>query len=297
MAMLPAYPDLEPVRLEHRREAEELLASAQPETSELTFTNIFIWRQHYRFRVARLLGCLVVLGQPPGGEPFFLPPAGPEAAEVCRRLLAGPAPASRLSRLPESYLNRCDLRAAGFAVSEEEGQADYVYLVSELIELPGNRFRTKRQHLKRFQTERRWEYRRLDAGLVGECLRLEEDWCRVRVCPRQLGLEAERVAIWEALEGFGRLDYAGGAILVEGRLAAFTLGERLNNECAIIHIEKANPEIEGLYQAINQQFLARELSAFRFINREQDLNDAGLRRAKLSYHPHHLVRKFVVRQA
>jgi len=292
--MLPAYPEFAPIGLEHQEEAGRLLAEAQPTSSELSFTNLFIWRHHYRFRVSTLAGCLLVLGQTPGAEPFLLPPAGSGAADVCRRLLNERRVARSIERVPEGYLEGCGLSPEEFTLTEDRDQADYVYPVEDLIRLPGNRYAAKRNHLKRFRAQYRWEYRRLTAELVPECLRFEEDWCRVRACPRQLGLEAERVAIWEALEGFGRLGYVGGAILVEGKVAAFSLGERLNDECAAVHIEKANPEIEGIYQAINQQLLEHELSQFRFINREQDLGDAGLRRAKLSYHPHHLVRKFVV---
>lgn len=292
--MLSAYPKFEPLGLRHQEEVSRRLAEAQPVSSELTFTNLFMWRQHYRFRVARHEGCLLLLGQPPGSPPFLLPPVGPGAAGVCRALLAEGQVASRIARVPEDYLARCGLTEEEFDIREEPEQADYVYLVSDLTRLAGRRYAGKRNHLKRFMRQYRWEYRPLGAELVEGCLKLTESWCRVRVCPRELGLEAERVAIWEALENFGRLACRGGVILVEGEVVAFSLGERLNEECAVIHIEKANPEFEGIYQAINQQFLEHELSAFKFVNREQDLGDAGLRRAKLSYHPHHLVKKFVL---
>jgi hypothetical protein len=260
-----------------------------------------MWRQHYRFRLCEHSGYLLVVAQLPGGEPFLLPPVGAKAGGVVRELLARPEAARLISRVSEGYLARhglSDLLAGERTeaeAAEERDQADYVYLVDDLIRLEGNRYGGKRNHLKRFRKLYRWEYRELTADLVPECLKLEEDWCRVRVCPRQLGLEAERVAIWEALENIGRLGYAGGAILVEGRLEAFSLGEGLNEECAVIHIEKANPEMEGIYPAINQLFLERALASYRFINREQDLGDAGLRKSKMSYHPRHLVRKFSLR--
>jgi hypothetical protein len=293
--MLPDYPEFSPIRLEHQAEIAPLLAEEQPPSSELTFTNLYMWRHHYRFRVSKLSGTLLVLGQLPGSEPFFLPPVGQGSAAVCRRLLAGSKVARVIGRVPEGYLEHCGIRPEEFRVAEEPDQADYVYRTRDLIDLEGRGYDGKRNHLRRFLETYRWVYRRLSAELVPECLRLAEDWCRVRVCPRQLGLEAERVAIWEALENFGRLGYVGGAILVEGRLEAFSLGEGLNRECSVIHIEKANPDLRGIYQAINQQFQEHELAGWEFVNREQDLGDAGLRRAKLSYHPHHLVRKFTLR--
>ncbi len=293
--MLPAYPDFDPIGLEHQEGISRLLSEEQPQSSEMTFTNLFIWRQHYRLSVSLLDDCLLVLGQPSGGEPFLLPPAGRNAAAACRKLLSESRLAGVIARVPEGYLKRWCLNPKDFVISENRDQADYVYLVEDLIRLAGNRFAGKRNHLKRFRTQHRWEYRRLSRELVPECLRLEKDWRRARICPRRLDLEAERVAVWEALEHLDRLSCVGGVILVDGRVEAFSLGERLNDETAVIHIEKASPELEGIYQAINQQFLEHELASFKFINREQDIGDAGLRRSKLSYHPHHLVVKYHVR--
>ncbi|MFH0810355.1 MAG: phosphatidylglycerol lysyltransferase domain-containing protein [Pseudomonadota bacterium] len=290
------YPHFEPLGLQHQETVSRLFFEARPDASELTFTNLFIWRQHYRFHVSRLDGCLVVAGRTPGNEPFYLPPVGPGAAAACRRLLAEKTAAGLLARVSEHDLARCELRPGEkFRIVEEHDQADYVYLTDSLIRLAGNRYSAKRNHLRRFKAQYPWEYQSLEAEMVPDCMRLEEEWCRTRVCPRQLGLEAERVAIWEALENFGRLAYTGGAILVDGRLEAFTLGGSLNDRCGVIHIEKANPGIEGIYTAINQQYLAHELAGYEFVNREQDLGDAGLRRSKLSYHPYHFVRKHTVR--
>ena len=89
----------------------------------------------------------------------------------------------------------------------------------------------------------------------------------------------------------------GGVILINEKVEAFTLGERLNEETAVVHIEKANTEIRGLYNAINQQFCEKQWPDTRFINREQDLGEPGLREAKLSYNPDHMVEKFRIRLA
>ena len=77
-------------------------------------------------------------------------------------------------------------------------------------------------------------------------------------------------------------------------MEAFSFGEMLNPTTAVVHIEKANPEISGLYAAINQMFASNALSQAEFINREQDLGLAGLKKAKESYRPHHLVDKFEI---
>jgi len=102
-------------------------------------------------------------------------------------------------------------------------------------------------------------------------------------------------AVRLALQHFAELELAGGLILMDWRVEAFTLGELLNRDTAVVHIEKANPDIRGLYALINQQFCEQAWAATPFLNREQDLGEPGLRTAKLSYHPHRLVEKFRVK--
>ena len=116
-------------------------------------------------------------------------------------------------------------------------------------------------------------------------------------CEEDLNLIGEGDATREALLNFEALRIKGAVILVEGKVEAFTLGERLNAQTAVVHIEKANSDIRGLYAAINQQFCEREWSDTTFINREQDLGEPGLREAKLSYNPDHMVEKFRIRLA
>ena len=76
---------------------------------------------------------------------------------------------------------------------------------------------------------------------------------------------------------------------------AYTVAERFAPDTLLIHFEKGNPDYKGAYQMINQAFLAHAAGGLRWVNREQDLDDEGLRRAKRSYHPEDFVRKYEVR--
>jgi hypothetical protein len=107
-------------------------------------------------------------------------------------------------------------------------------------------------------------------------------------------LEAENKAIKTIFDKYPQLAVFGGAVYVDGKLEAFTLAESLNNDTAVIHFEKANPQITGLYQLINQWLCQNTLRTFTYVNREQDLGIPGLRKAKLSYHPHHMIEKYSV---
>ena len=110
-----------------------------------------------------------------------------------------------------------------------------------------------------------------------------------------MSLQGEWEAVKAGLRNFYDLNLQGAVILINGNVEAFTLGELLNEETAVVHIEKANPMIPGLYAVINQEFCRHSWFQVPFINREQDLGVSGLRTAKMSYHPHHLVEKFRIR--
>jgi hypothetical protein len=110
-----------------------------------------------------------------------------------------------------------------------------------------------------------------------------------------MGLSGEWDAVREALYHMPELSLEGGIIMMDNNVTAFTLGERLNEQTAVIHIEKADMEIRGLYNMINQQFCEHRWQDVSFINREQDLGDPGLRAAKQSYNPLRLIEKFTIR--
>ena len=148
--------------------------------------------------------------------------------------------------------------------------------------------------------EGRYEYRILDEEDFEDCLNLLKEWTVNKEENNEFdeGMDDESVGIKKIFNNYDylkdRLKIAG--IYVDGKLEAFTMGELINSNMALIHIEKANPNIRGLYPYINQQFILNEFENVEFVNREEDLGIPGLRKAKLSYHPVKFVEKYTVRE-
>jgi hypothetical protein len=172
---------------------------------------------------------------------------------------------------------------------------DYLYRSQDLIQLAGGKYHAKRNHINTLERTYRWRYEPLEDRHLPACRELAAVWCRMKRCEEDLNLMGEWEAVGAALAHLEALQLQGGVILLDGRVEAFSLGELLNRETAVIHVEKANPEIRGLYALINQQFCQNVWAGVSYINREQDLGEPGLRTAKLSYHPHRLVEKFRLR--
>jgi hypothetical protein len=182
-----------------------------------------------------------------------------------------------------------------FVIEPLRDHFDYVYRTEELIQLAGGSFRAKRNHINYFLRSYTFRYEPLATAHKQACLELMDAWCGMRRCEEDLSLSGEWEAIREALANLEELKVAGGVILVNGKVEAFTVGEPLNSEVAVVHIEKANMEIRGLYAMINQQFCEKQWHDVPYVNREQDLGEPGLREAKLSYNPDHFTEKFRIR--
>lgn len=289
--------DFKPLELIHKPLFDRFLSREQPRTSELTFTNLFMWRNCYGTTWAVREGCLLIILKDGKRGAFGLPPIGGDhkaaaldSLVVELRKMSDRPLISRAGRdLVENYAD-----ATRYEISEDRDNSDYVYLARDLITLSGNRFHGKKNHVNRFVKNYRFEYKELDSELVRSFLDLQETWCELRNCDENPGLMDENGAIIEALKNYEALGYKGGAILIDSKVEAFSLGEMLNHDTAVIHIEKANPEIPGLYAAISQRFCQAAWSGARFVNREQDLGIETLRKAKLSYNPDHLEAKYTL---
>ena len=287
----------EPIRLSDRDHFQEFFSEDPPVVSELTFTNLFMWRHCYHTRWQIWNNCLLIIMRSGDEHPFALPPVGHgdkiEALNFLVDCLRDVSPNPRICRVSNDFIEN-HLDKNRYTIVEDRDNSDYVYLAQDLAQLPGNKFHKKKNHVNKFVKNYQFEYRRLDDELVERVLQMQELWCELKECLTNPTLLAEDRAVYEALTNYSNLRFTGGAILIDSRVEAFTLGERLNSDTAVIHIEKANPEIPGLYAAINRFFCEDVLSKFTYVNREQDLGVEGLRRAKESYHPHHMVKKFTL---
>lgn len=300
MAQLPAFPEFKPLALEDHAILQSLLWDYQPVTSELTFTNLFIWKSHYGFAWSLDRDWLLVIGNAPEREWWALPPIGPPPRlKISRQLLHW----LREEKGEEDpRIERADQRlhaeltgASGFSAEPLRDHFDYVYRTLDLIQLAGAKYHAKRNHIHSFMRSYHYTYEPLQEEHLPACLKLAESWCQWRRCQEDLNLLGEWEAIRQALRNFQALNLEGRVIFIEGKVEAFTLGELLNRDTAVVHIEKANPEVRGLYALINQQFCEDPWAGVPLINREQDLGEPGLRTAKMSYHPLHLVEKFRIR--
>jgi hypothetical protein len=294
--LIPEFPDSRSIVLEDKPLFDSLFAAEAPEISAYTFTNIFAWRHSYNTQVSRIGECVLVHYNRRGARRCLMPLGGRCARPAIEQAFErSQDPLTEFAYLPTSVaeLFRGDPR---YKIELDRDNWDYVYRASDLIELPGRKYDAKRNFINRLKSQRRYDYVVLTDDLIDECREFAERWCDEKLCDSVQGLADERRAVHEMLANFSALGLKGGAIRIEGRVAAFSLGEALNPQTLVVHVEKADASIDGLYQLINNEFCIHEATGFVYVNREQDLGVPGLRKAKESYHPVRLVETWTLRR-
>ncbi len=289
--------DFNEIQIEDKSLFDRFISQGICENSEFTFTNLFIWRHAYRFRYAVLADHLCVIGHYRGKMPLLFPPIGPgndqypKAMEMLKNYFSKvgtpfvmkAVTADQKSLLEHAMTDRITFK-------EDRNNYDYVYCTKDLIELEGKKYRQKRNHINKFKASYDYTFEPIDTTNIDACLETAVDWALQRSGDE--GIQEEKRAILEMFENFEALSIKGAALRVGGTIQAFTLGEQLNHNTAVIHIEKANTDYHGSYTAINQMFAQHYLQEFSYINREEDMGIPGLRKAKESYHPTKMIVKY-----
>ncbi len=290
--LIEPAPAFEPIGLERQAEYMAALSACPQVTSDYAFANLYGWGGHYGLSW-RFAHGLVWIRQSLPSEVCWAPVGDWSLVDWAKlSCLAGPG---RFTRVPEALVEIWQRAFAGrIKVEEARDHFDYVYSVPELVELKGNKFHKKKNLLNQFEKTHLFEYSPMYAECVEEVLDMQAEWHSWQEHPSE-ALVAENQAIGRVLKDFDRMRcLMGGAIRVEGKVVAYTVGECLGNSTVVIHFEKGDTRYKGVYQAINKHFLAAQEGRFALVNREQDLGDEGLRKAKMSYNPVCFMKKYDV---
>ena len=285
----------EPIRIERQPDYFEFLDACPEKASDYSFLNLWGWADVYGLEWAWTPE-LVWIRQSRPVEKYWAPVGDWKSvdwAEILRLHFSGNV---LFGRVPEGLL-RIWRQTPGIKheTQPSRGHWDYLYSVTDLVELKGNKYHKKKNLLNQFSKRYDYQYIPLVGDNIHQTIQMQENWCTWRDCASQAALDSENQAISNVLNNWQRFRrLMGGAIMVETDIAAYTVAERLSADTLVIHFEKGNHDFKGIYQAINQMFLENAGRGFTLVNREQDLDSEGLRKAKLSYNPIGFLKKFDV---
>lgn len=293
------------ISTEDRMWMTEKFKEEQPEACEYTFVNNFIWRKAYGVEVAQICGCGLIRYQGKKYYRFSYPFGNGDKKAAIEAMLSYCHKEFgydyQLDLCPLTEKQRKELMEwfpGQFEIESDRDDFDYVYLREDLASLKGKKYHGKRNHIARFMDKDDWSYESLTAENIQECRDMSREWLTFKEDKLeeehklQEGVEDENIALHEALDHYEEFGLVGGLLRKEGKVVAFTVGEPLNDETMVVHFEKAYPNLQGAYPMINQQFILHECENYKYVNREEDVGDAGLRKAKLSYCPEILLKKY-----
>ncbi|ACS80389.1 DUF2156 domain-containing protein [Maridesulfovibrio salexigens] len=286
--------EFKPITLECQDEFEKALAACPQRTSDFTFANIWGWTEHYGLEISCGKSGLIHVRQTKP-EVINWAPIGDWFSADWEKCELMSTPGTKFTRIPEKLaLHLKEIFGDKIEITENRDHFDYIYSVQELIELRGNRFHKKKNLYRQFMKKYDYEYREITPDCVEEVLEMQLEWYRWQEEKNfSPALVAENEAIAKVLKEMDTIkNLTGGTLRIDNRIIAYTIAEPLGEDTIVIHFEKGNTYFKGVYQAINQMFLENNASDKKFVNREQDLGEPGLRKAKESYNPVHFMKKY-----
>jgi len=281
----------EPVAIRHRERLSPFLTRHPQPLSDYCFSSLLAWSSVFahHFAVVEPDTLLLTSSPDPAAPPALLQPVGAFPAalqDVLLRRAGGLAGPLRVESVSRAFLDRHQEFAARFEVAEVRASANYVYSARDLADLPGRRYAGKRNLIAQATRLSAWSAEPLDPSRLDACLDVGDDIAARRTTEVGMTHAQETEALRAALRFFEPLGLQGILVRVGGEPAAFSIFDRLGPDTAVVLFERARRSSKGLYQVVNRE-AARVLVAqgFALVNREEDLGDPGLRKAKLSYHP------------
>ena len=265
---------------------------------EYSFVNLYLWG---RQRAAFVDGFLTLFSQFQRKSVYPFPIGQGDLKKVLDAIIHDARKRGLVCRFTSLTAADCatleELYPGKFFFHPDRDACDYIYDINNLADLPGRKYQRKRNHVNRFRAAHpNCRAVLIDAALLPAVQEMVDKWFQDRMAPdAQDEYHTELVALRRAFDNWEALGLEGMALVEDGRVLAMTIGSMLGEKTFDVHFEKALDEVDGAYAAINQSFasyIRENYPTVKYLNREDDLGIEGLRKAKLSYYPDHLVVKF-----
>lgn len=293
--------DFKSIELSDKDIFEKYLSTEKKQNSDASFANLYMWKNVVNLKYLILGDALIIAGGKENSS-FLTPPYFckkdldivpyihairefilKQKCVVCLRAVNEKVK----KKIEQDFSDVCE-------IVEDRNNFEYIYDVNKLITLPGKKYHSKKNHVNRFIKNYDYEYDAYSDIYFEECMKMQESWSLEKDFSDKYGA-SESDAIRRALKNYKELDLSGCVIKIGGEIKAFSFGTKLNEDTALILIEKADHEYQGIYQLINRDFLRHNFYNYKFVNRQEDMGDEGLRYAKMSYHPISFAKKYTVR--
>ncbi|MBQ4119983.1 MAG: GNAT family N-acetyltransferase [Clostridia bacterium] len=285
--------EFKPITLEDAQVLRPFVTSPARFSCESSTANLVVWAKMYDNKYAIKDGMLFIKSAGAEKETYRLPFGGnlQKGIQILKDYTKTEYPPLWVQQ-GERFLDFKVNFGEFYEFIPQRDAFDYVYLQEDLANLSGKKYHSKRNHISAFSKKYNWEYRKITRDNLPDIFECMKKWYSEKTDRFDDTMSTEKQGIELILNNMESLNIKGGAIYIDGKVVAFTLGSPINKDVFDVHIEKALAEYATAYTVINNEF-AKTLSDYKYINREDDLGLEGLRKAKLSYKPHLLLKKYL----
>lgn len=286
--------DFSLLTLEDKQRFDQYYVRFPPFHSGMLFSSMISWNNYVGHSYAFVDGVLLLMANVKDELQFRAPIGKTDTAiiaDVCNLALreGGSKPFGFINTATKQWMTQ---QYPSLQFTEERHLFDYVYRSADLATLPGSGYAKIRNRLNKFQKSTPYTVEMIGEDNMDEIREFLKRWCLWRDCESDELLENERQAILFSMSHFFDLGLSGLALRINDSVEAIAVFEKMNNDTIVVHYEKGSPEYDGIYKAINMESARYLQNEFMFIDREEDMGIPGLRQAKLSYRPHHLIEVF-----
>ena len=184
-----------------------------------------------------------------------------------------------------------------FYFHADRSSYDYVYDINDLADLKGRKLHRKRNHLKHFRKSHPdYVVKPITPENMDKMRAFVDEWYKLKLENNPDGdYHNEQAALEKVFTYYQDLDMEGLVLEEHGEILGFTMASPMSPDTYDVHFEKARGDIDGAYTTINSEFanyIRSKYPHIKYLDREEDMGIPGLRKAKMSYFPHHLVKKY-----
>jgi len=250
-----------------------------------------MWRDMWPMEYAVCDDILFLRMELPDSQKAYLLPITGDLDKALDILDSFQKEAKLFINVPEDEIERFKQRYGQVAVEAINSGGDYIYDAESMANLTGRKLHGQRNHLNFFK--RTWEYR-LEEITAANVHDVKEFIKRKAVTASSALFEEGNLKTFEALDNLDTYNFSSLVLYAEGKVIGFTLGTLLN-DTLYVTIEQADRDYRGAYPKLASAFVTAHLdSGAKFVNREDDIGDEGLRRSKLAWNPCEVVERYII---
>ena len=290
--------------LEDKEIIEKYIDKSKLDSYEYLFSSLYMWRKLNNIKYAVLDDVLIIEKNEEGKGTFYAQFFGYNKDnltsiidELIKRNLEFTDRDYLFGDVGDEFVD--DLKKyTDFSIDivEDIDDSEYIYNTQDLIELKGKKYHSKKNHVNSFLKTYSYDIKTINnENVKSDCMDLLHKWHEEVAVTVDKEMLMEIDAIKDLFRELHFFDLNSIAIYVDGDLAGFAVGEKVNDKMALIHVERGEIAYKGIYAFLNKQFLVESFQDTEFVNRQEDTGNEGLRKAKKSYHPEKMIKKYLVK--